>query len=365
MKNKNTNQNLIPTGKTIKENIVSLGMTQKEFATRMDITEKHVIDLIKGRSALTPEVAIGLANVIGSSPKFWMNLESRYQIEKIKYQDTEVLKKEMEMLPLFKNTYGHLRKLNYVADTRIRIEKIFNLHQYYGVINLTRVGFVHNMEFRKTDSSKIDKFALAAWLRQGELKANSETIQAYNKSKLISSINELRNLNITKPEYYSRMIKELLNKAGVKVYYTDYFPKTYANGCVFWLGDNPVVVVSLRYSYEDTFWFTLMHEIGHVLLHGKSERFIEYETEIKDNTTKEKQADEFAQNQLLDSEKYQAFLLKGDFSIQSISIFAKANSVQPGIVAGRLAHEPTLNEYGFQFASRLRKKIKINRNDHK
>jgi addiction module HigA family antidote len=82
MEDNKQKHNLIPPGETIKENLKELSMTQKDFAEGMGITEKHVISLIKGRSSFTPKIAKKLSNIIGASPKFWLNLDSNYKIKK-------------------------------------------------------------------------------------------------------------------------------------------------------------------------------------------------------------------------------------------------------------------------------------------
>ena len=46
-------------------------------------------------------------------------------------------------------------------------------------------------------------------------------------------------------------------------------PQSFLDGAVFYLDDNPVVVVTLRYDRIDNFWFTLLHEIAHVVLKDK------------------------------------------------------------------------------------------------
>src|SRR5690606_36022728 len=125
-----------------------------------------------------------------------------------------------------------------------------------------------DIAFRKSNKGSIDKYALAAWLRYGEREANKQQLSEFDKANFRQVIGKIRDLNTTSADNYSKSIKDLLNSVGVKIYYTEYFPKTLTNGCVRWINNHPVILVSLRHSYEDTFWFTLMHEIGHVLLHG-------------------------------------------------------------------------------------------------
>ena len=63
---------------------------------------------------------------------------------------------------------------------------------------------------------------------------------------------------------------------------------------------------SLRYKTNDQFWFTIFHEAAHILLHGKKDEFIDDESEGKSD--KEKEADLFAANILINNKEYQVFV---------------------------------------------------------
>lgn len=68
-----------PPGITILENISALSMTQPELAERMGRPLKTVNEIIKGKTALTPETALQLERVIGVPADFWLKREARYR----------------------------------------------------------------------------------------------------------------------------------------------------------------------------------------------------------------------------------------------------------------------------------------------
>lgn len=85
MANKNGNESFtpvvaIPPGETIRENMQYLGMNQKELAVRLGISAKHLSNVINGKKPITYETALKLETVIGPKAKFWMSLESNYQL---------------------------------------------------------------------------------------------------------------------------------------------------------------------------------------------------------------------------------------------------------------------------------------------
>jgi HTH-type transcriptional regulator/antitoxin HigA len=119
-------------------------------------------------------------------------------------------------------------------------------------------------------------------------------------------------------------------------------PKTYAHGATRWASPEKVIVqLSLRGRWADIFWFTLCHELGHVLLHGRRDVFIQWRKGDKDE--REQEADAFASELLIPQAAYEAFLRRfPTISATSITAFADQQSIAPGIVVGRLKHDEKL-----------------------
>jgi HTH-type transcriptional regulator/antitoxin HigA len=61
-----------------------------------------------------------------------------------------------------------------------------------------------------------------------------------------------------------------LASAGVRLVFVEHLTGTRIDGGAMWLNDIPVIALSLRYDRIDWFWFTLMHELSHVLEHEES-----------------------------------------------------------------------------------------------
>ncbi len=60
------------------------GMSQAAFAERIRWTKTRVNELIRGKRGVTAEAALDLAEVLGTSPKLWMNLQATYDLDKAK-----------------------------------------------------------------------------------------------------------------------------------------------------------------------------------------------------------------------------------------------------------------------------------------
>lgn len=63
-------------GDIIQESLDELNVSLREFARAMEIAPSTASRLLTGKAALTPEMAIKLSVVIGSSPQMWLNLQT-------------------------------------------------------------------------------------------------------------------------------------------------------------------------------------------------------------------------------------------------------------------------------------------------
>lgn len=57
-----------------------IGLTQVELAKRMGVPIQRVNTVVTGKRAITAETAILLSRVLGTSPHFWMNLQTNYDL---------------------------------------------------------------------------------------------------------------------------------------------------------------------------------------------------------------------------------------------------------------------------------------------
>lgn len=57
----------------LEEFLKPLGMTQVELAKRIDVSFPRVNEIVKGRRGVTPDTALRLARLFGTTPTFWLN----------------------------------------------------------------------------------------------------------------------------------------------------------------------------------------------------------------------------------------------------------------------------------------------------
>ncbi|MHB8579150.1 MAG: HigA family addiction module antitoxin [Ignavibacteriaceae bacterium] len=343
-------------GRIIAETLAREGMTQKSLSERMGISEKHLSQIINGEASITIETSLLLENALGGAASFWINLEKNYQETKARIERLSLMKEEISILPKF--PYNELVQRGYVEQTANKEKRIENLWKFFGVNSLSIVHTTENVAFRKKESSNIKSESIAAWLRCGEIEAKKLNLPDYSETKLKQTLGVIKLLSTKRPEEYSVEVMKRLNEAGVAIIYIAHFPGTGVSGAVRWINNMPVIQLSLYYSWADIFWFNLYHELGHLLLHGKKEKFIEFDKKgLALAKEKEAEADKFASEELIPSKSYAQFV-RGNSSISNLSIraFAQSLGIHPGIVAGRLCHEGKLK---WESVNSLRPRLSI------
>ena len=56
------------------------GMSQMDLAKEMKVPVQRINTLINGKRGITPETAILLSQTFRTTPQFWMNLQSNYDL---------------------------------------------------------------------------------------------------------------------------------------------------------------------------------------------------------------------------------------------------------------------------------------------
>lgn len=328
-----------PPGDTLSELLEDIGMSQKELSDRMDRPEKTISEIIKGKSSITPDTAIQLERVLNVPAHFWIQREAQYQEFLARIRENEQLEESIEWLRSL--PIAQMVKYKWIKSHKSKIDQLKEVLNYFGVATISGwkllwLGNEPKAAFRISLSFTNENAAIAAWLRHGEVKALHSTIPAYDEKKFKQNLQDIRSLTVKKQELYKIEIRRLCNEAGVNVVFTPIISKATISGAVRWVGNRPLIQLSLRGKYNDRFWFTFFHEAAHILLHGKKDFFLEGTENEMSEKEKEKEADDFASNFLIPLEKFNAFIEKKDYSPNSIIRFAKEVGTHSGIVVGQL-----------------------------
>lgn len=329
----------IPPGEYLAEVLEELGLNQAELAQRMDRPVQAISEIVSGSKSIVPETALQLERVTGVPAHVWTGLESDYRLILAKQQDEKHIEDQTGLVKEF--PYAELVKLDCVQATRVASARVRELCRFFGVVSLRQIAMVDDYApaFR-AGAGAASGNALAAWLRMATLRAVGTETASLDRKRLQEIVPQLRELTRVEPGKSLPALTELLAQHGIVLVIQPHLPKTFVHGATFWLSpDKAVIVMTIRGSWADVFWFSFFHELGHVLKHGKREVFLEDGEFRKARAELETEADAFACDTLIPPATYADFLTRVELSVESIRRFADEIGVAPGIVTGRLQHD--------------------------
>ena len=321
-----------PPGATIKEQLKDRGMSQKEFAARMDMSEKHISKLINGEVQLTPEVAVRLEMVLGVPAKFWNNLEGIYREKLIKAEAENAMDKDEEIAK--KLPYNEMAKYGWVPETRVLKEKVVHLRKYFELVELSLLENIQitRIACRRLAVTEKSDLALLAWAQEAKIKAREIETAPINVKGLMNLIPKIRLMTVMKAKEFSPKLKSMLQECGIALVFLPHLQGSFLQGASFIDGNKIVVGLTTRGKDADKFWFSLFHELAHIILghigqmNGTSE-------------DDEQAANSWSRDTLIPGNDFSEFVDRKSFSASSIRAFAEKQGIAPGIVVGRLQKE--------------------------
>ena len=311
-------------GYYIADVIEDMEISQAEFATRMGTTAKTLSQLINGQANISNDLAKKLSVMLGTSLDVWQNLQNTYDQKLIEIQLAKDIDAQAELVK--EDKVANLCKFFRVADLRIMLKEDF-------LVN-----------FRTSSSCNKMKHIInsRAWIQTAMNLSKSIETKPYNAVKLKGYLPELRGMTLKEPEEFLPRMNEIFAECGIAFVLLPHLKNSGVNGAVKWVTEDRVVLaMNNRGLNADKFWFSLFHEIKHVLQQKIKMVFISATVEemMDINNNLEIEADKFATNYLISPADYKRFAPSKYTSDDEIVEFANTIGIHPGIVAGRLQHE--------------------------
>jgi len=329
-------------GETLEEVLESRGMSQAELAERTGRPKKTINEIVRGKTAITPETALQFERVLGIPAVFWMAREQNFREALARSKEAVELEKESSWLQQI--PYRAMVKRGWVAEHREKVRQLEEVLRFFAVASPNSwQGFWGGPShaFRLSPSFESAPGAVAAWLRKGEIEAAQQEVGEYDADMFKMTLGRIRSLTRDFRRGSLSILTKECNAAGVCLVFVPELPGTRVWGATKWLTPTRALIqLSLRYKTDDHLWFTFFHEAGHIILHGRRDVFLE--DEDGEQNDKEIQADAFAREALIPDSRYRAFRRLGAFSCTAASRFAFELGIASGIVVGRLQHDDLL-----------------------
>ena len=333
-----------PPGETLAELIEEREITQAELARRMGRPINAVNEMVLGTKEITEDTALELERVLGTPAHFWLAREARYREYLARQRDADRADQRLEWLN--KLPLKQLQEAGYLPKGRLtavfKTSLIEPALRFFGVASpegwQDQYGRVQAAFRRANPAKQTDNAAITAWLRLGEIAALAAQLPPYNADMLQANISAMRQLSTRPAAEIGAGLKALCAQAGVVLLFVPHFSGTHVSGVARWLGERPLIQLSLLGKWSDVFWFSFFHEVAHILKHPKRAVFLDDASAGREVQSKEeKEADQFAADTLITPADRQA-LGRIPLTVAGVRAVAKKIDIHPGIVVGRLQH---------------------------
>ena len=327
-------------GWILEERLDARQMSQAEFARRCGRSPKLISDIIAGKAAIQPKTALQFQKVLGLDARIWLGIDSDYRLHR--EREAESLRAAELSDWTKKFPISEIVKREAIAKPASAADRVSALLSFFGVASVEawqsryqnpEVAYRHSLSF------KSDEFALATWLRLGEIEAEQAECADYHESKFKHALTRIRQLTSAPTGETIADARRLCLDSGVILAVIKPLPKTALSGVARWMSSRRALIqLSARHMSDDHLWFSLFHEAAHILLHGRRDIFVHDATKGK-FTEFDIEANEWAANFLIPEIFWQQFIDSPPFSKARVLDFAEEQGIAPGIVVGRLQYE--------------------------
>jgi len=348
---------VFPPGEFLADELEARGWTQIEFAEIIQRPARLVNEIVMRKRAITPETARGFAAALGTSPQYWLNLETAYQLWRTApSMDTDIISRAAKLRGRF--PVHEIIKRGWIESSdnpEVTEKRVFD---FYGIAsNDEEPQILAHAARRNRQEENLSPYQ-EAWLFRVKLLAEAISTPKYSEKKLRQTVETLETL-LTEPEEI-RHVPGLLAECGVRLVIVEPIPNSRIDGVCFWINDgkSPVIGLTLKWDFIDRFWFNLRHEIEHALRgDGKQWAVIDdFEGGIDLEDKAEVASNTAAANFCVPQVKLKDFVVRHDPMYSTINFigFSRLIKRHPGIVAGQLQHEIGRPELFKRYQTRVR-----------
>jgi HTH-type transcriptional regulator / antitoxin HigA len=330
---------VFPPGEFIRDELEARNWTQADLAAILKRPLPAINEIIKGKKAVTAETAKALGDAFGTGPEYWQNLQAAYDRAMSGPVDEDVARLSAIYAAAPINEMVKRRWIDWSNDADTLEKSVLN---FYGAESINNIAAL-TVAARKSSSYEEMTPLEVVWCHRARQLAESVSVTKFNADTATFALADLHKL--TSSEQEVRRIPKFLAEIGIRLVIVERLPKTLIDGAAFWLeGKHPVIALSLRSDRIDNFWFTLCHELAHILRHdeppidtklvGKDRQPSNEKSEI------EQAADKFASEILVAPDEIESFIMrvKPLYSKTRINQFAGRLGIHPGIIVGQLQY---------------------------
>ncbi len=334
-----------PPGLTLKSELEERDIKQKDFAKQIGMQPSHLSELIKGKMAITADIADRIESVLGISAEFWLNMQSSYELNLINIAKRDKAETEAgSALGAYDSeidVLAVLRRLFQDGTLHFLYEKLDALHSVINGDSADVVAAYGCGRFRKSDKVGTDQRMIRTWFVIAKYRAEQMHLEKPFCADACGDLpRRLRDAFNANKDTISE-VASILADYGIKFGVEPKLDKASIDGCSFETSDgHPCIMVTDRYDRIDWLAFTVLHELGHIL----SGRDLRCGGDLLCGKTKkdEQEADKFATSTLIPDNVWKtapAFKPNLEALERIYTSWANEVGVNKWIALGRVSYE--------------------------
>jgi addiction module HigA family antidote len=83
-------KNPVHPGKLVKANLEELGLSVAAAAKALGVTRQQLYNVIGGKSAVTPEMAVRFEKAFGGSADMWLRMQAAYDLAQVRRHEGQI-----------------------------------------------------------------------------------------------------------------------------------------------------------------------------------------------------------------------------------------------------------------------------------
>ena len=316
-------------GKHLKEYLEFYNISQSEFATRLNITQKHMNEILNGKTDISLDIALAIQNLTDIPVEFIIKSEYKKKIENylyLKYSEEELknmLKKRFLIKELEEREWI---KFNNITNI---VQNYIDIFEYLKVRDFEALDKINEKTLFKKTGDDINKLSL--WIARCDNLSKEQKVETYIKENFNFLIDDLKKLAYEESINIEK-IQKLLNCYGIYFVVEKALTGSKVRGCFKVKMKNPAIYITKNYSGKDSFYYELFHELGHCRSdynEAKSKVIVEGDEK------KELRADNFAINTMISKDIWEEIIK--DYSENNLKLISEKYKIPMSFIVGRLA----------------------------
>lgn len=253
-----------PPGEYLREELAERGWAEGEFAEIIGRPVQVISEIINGKKDITPETAVAIGAALGTSPELWLNLQSAYRLHQVRTSDTPKIG-PVERRALLRSLVPvrELQKRGWLPET----SEVDELEvAVCGLLRIDDIGESPRLAIAARRSNGDDVYTpeQLAWIRRVELLGESRVSAKFNPHALAEMAAGL--VRRIEGPYDLRCLGDWLAPCGVALVIELPLRNSKIDGIASVTTGVPTIGLSTRGDRMDSFIFTLLHEIAHLVL---------------------------------------------------------------------------------------------------